>query len=358
MDVSCPQNYKGLFKPDYYSKLNDFNIQNNEENHKYNLMRWSFLYIAVSYSCFGFTTFHIKLTKKLFPDEFSAPSYLFYRNIILIPISLYFLKSLNVNFTRYSEIKNKNWFFIRLTGNYFAFVAIIKCMMYLRVSTAQCLNSMHPAFVLIISAIILKEKFYKRYVYGIIICFIGSVIIIMNENEKAQDIGIINEFDVAADSINFLDTKFDNSQELNILNIFIGSLWGILNSILVAHVVVGIKILSNDKIPMVVQNFFLGINNTVLGLIHGFLIQKFSFNIFFGLVSSSGGIIFYISNYLLNKGYENLPISKTTPLAYISTLSAFILSVLFLGENLYVTDIIGSLLILVFNVYNAWVPPK
>lgn len=132
--------------------------------------------------------FLVKLTLKFFPEDFSAPAYLFYRNIVLILISLYFINSSSIVVTKLNEVKNKYWFLMRLFGNYFGYVTSIMCIFLLRLSTAQSINSIHPAIVLVLSIIVLKEKFYWRYLMGILIGFIGTLMIIFTEREQIQHI--------------------------------------------------------------------------------------------------------------------------------------------------------------------------
>jgi uncharacterized membrane protein len=53
---------------------------------------------------------------------------------------------------------------------------------------------------------------------------------------------------------------------------------------------------------------------------------------------------------------NNLAISKFLPLTYFGTVFIFILGWIILEERVYLTDIIGSLLIVGFQIYNAWFP--
>ena len=66
---------------------------------------------------------------------------------------------------------------------------------YLRASTAIIIENVHPLFVLILSYFILKERFYLRYAYGIIICFLGALIMILNESKvKVNDIKVFSNY--------------------------------------------------------------------------------------------------------------------------------------------------------------------
>jgi drug/metabolite transporter (DMT)-like permease len=51
-----------------------------------------------------------------------------------------------------------------------------------------------------------------------------------------------------------------------------------------------------------------------------------------------------------------ISLSLSQPLSYSGTLTVFFCGIIFLGEAIYFTDIIGSLFILGFNVYNTIKP--
>ena len=70
----------------------------------------------------------------------------------------------------------------------------------------------------------------------------------------------------------------------------------------------------------------------------------------------SNGLIFAALNMTNIESMNNLAISKFLPLTYFGTVFIFILGWLILGERVYFTDIIGSLLIVGFQIYNVWFP--
>jgi drug/metabolite transporter (DMT)-like permease len=57
---------------------------------------------------------------------------------------------------------------------------------FFRVSTCQCIYGCHPMIVLLLSIVIINENFYWRYVIGMILSFIGSIIILLNEVNPEQ----------------------------------------------------------------------------------------------------------------------------------------------------------------------------
>ena len=51
-------------------------------------------------------------------------------------------------------------------------------------------------------------------------------------------------------------------------------------------------------------------------------------------------------------------INKYMPITYLNIVFIFIFGFLFFGEKIYITDIIGSLMILGFQIYNVIFPVK
>ena len=72
---------------------------------------------------------------------------------------------------------------MRTNANFFGVASMTVALWYLRASTTTIIQNIHPVLVLIMSFLILKEKFYIRYIYGIIFCFIGVLIIVLNETK-------------------------------------------------------------------------------------------------------------------------------------------------------------------------------
>ena len=123
----------------------------------------------------------LKTYKKFFPNDFSNNSLVFWRSLPIWVLGYFFCLHKNMQIKPISSIKHKFWFFMRSLGNYAIIFLWIKILNYLRVSTAQVISGCFPILVILLSIIILHEKFYFRYILGVLICIIGSAIIIMNE---------------------------------------------------------------------------------------------------------------------------------------------------------------------------------
>ena len=118
------------------------------------------------------------------------------------------------------------WFYIRNVGIYVCIFTWMKSLSIFRLSTCQILSGVTPLLTILFSIFFLKEKFYTIYAIGIIICFTGSVMIILNERK--------------------LEVKTNNNNSAE--SIFIGILSLIINVNLFALGNVGQKFLCNEHL--------------------------------------------------------------------------------------------------------------
>jgi drug/metabolite transporter (DMT)-like permease len=141
--------------------------------------------------------------------------------------------------------------------------------------------------------------------------------------------------------------------------LFFGTIFGICNVIVVGLLNISVKVITCENIHTHVQCYYVGFTNSILGFIHIFLIEgKFKISFWYFIFSFSNGSLYYLANLSIIEGYKHIQVSKTSPLAYLTTLTVFILGVLILSEPIYFTDFLGSALILSYNVYYAWVPAE
>lgn len=298
----------------------------------------SIRYAIFSTITYGLSSFHMKLTNIIYDDRFDANLFVFWRSvgisILLFILSHY--KSQRI--LKYSEINSKFWFVIRTSFSYLNTMFLILCIVEMRAATAACMSSASPAIIILMSIFILKEKFYLRYIIGIIICFIGTTLIVLNENND--------------DSHSIENEKIENK------NIIAGVFFGVCHIIFHALVTLAQKIISIENIPIDTQMYFMAIFNGAIALLVAILIGILPIDLSFGFFSMFNSVIMYISIYYYHECLKIMPLAKITPFLYIGTLTVFVCGVAFAGEALYLTDIIGSLLIVSFNVYNSYYPIK
>lgn len=303
------------------------------------------LLFALSNILYGVNAFQIKYMRMIFPKEYDGLLLGFWRGVAVWLISCLFLfkNGIEVLDFRTINLNAQFWLGMRSIGQYLGYVTYLAALLYLRVATANCIVSMNPVITLIFSVFILKEKFHSRYLIGIIICFTGTAMIILNdrkvpitEEEKIENISV--------------DT-----------GILIGSFWATINLTIIAFLVISSKILVKENIGFEHQCYYMGLSNAIFSIVSFFIFSKISiFNttLAFTVLSLTNGIIFFIATFCIIKSFNFVNLNKTTPLSYLGTISVMILGVVLLGEPIFFTDILGSMCILGFNVFNSFYPPK
>ena len=99
--------------------------------------------------------------------------------------------------------------------------------------------------------------------------------------------------------------------------------------------------------------FYLGFYNVLPAFIMCIYQGYFAFgHIKYILLCISNGFLFYLANYCTSVCYKYIDISKYIPVTYLNIVFTFLLSVFILGEPLFLTDLVGALLIIGFQFWN------
>jgi len=234
--------------------------------------------------------------------------------------------------------ETKIWFAIRIVGNFLSFLAYLGSISYLRLSTASCINSSYPVVCAFVSIVALKEKFFMRYIYGLLLCLISTIIISMNEKK--------------------LDIHAYGQEEYVDYKIIVGTLLGFVGVIFRGLFVVAAKVLSKEGINSENQSLYVGITNTIFGIFFAALFKSFTFSVGFCLYSAFGGIFWYLASLWQVKAMDILGVAKTTPIGFLGTISLFVFGVIIFAEPLFFTDLLARLVILGFIVYHTMNPLK
>ena len=99
---------------------------------------------------------------------------------------------------------------VKANLSFFAMCFWTIAVTYLRITTCQVISSLSPILVIAFSVIFLKEKFYFRYVLGILTGVIGSIIIIFDEKkiqESHENSKIKNPPIIVVPIISFISTS-------------------------------------------------------------------------------------------------------------------------------------------------------
>ena len=128
----------------------------------------------------------------------------------------------NVHIQSLSELKHLKWFLLRNATAFIFISCWIKMYSYFRVSTLSVIGGTTPIIIIILSILLIGEKFYMRYIIGVLLCIFGSSILIFNDRKPESKAQILSD------------------------NIFIGIFLGISNVTLVALSNLGQKVLTKE----------------------------------------------------------------------------------------------------------------
>ena len=297
---------------------------------------------ALSVITNGINHFHFKYMKQSIGEGYDEYSFTIWRCLFILMVNYCFMRFKNETMTPFSQLKNNIWFWVRVIIQFVALQTMLMLISFFRVSTATCFISMAPLAIVVMSCMLLGEKFFMRYIYGIFICFGGVLLIVMNEKKE----GSTGE-----------DTKVKDSPTLYTL--VCGFLCGCAQLLAVAVHRVSCKVLVKQKIDMNTQLMYPSFACIVLSFIFIPLCGR-EFKCGFWLIFHSGlnCLLWLLSTILILVSFKGIELVKTTAIGYLNIVTVFILGVLFLGETIYLTDVLGSLLILGFNIYNTMYPPK
>jgi drug/metabolite transporter (DMT)-like permease len=322
--------------------LKNFNPKNSIQSKD----KLGYFYVSLSSILFGLSFFLTKLAVQAIGPSFSPNSFLLWRSLILIVMSYFMMKKNNVKFISILDIDKKLWFQLRTTGNYFGFITNVFCMMYLRSSTAACFNSAKSIFTLILSIIILKERFHLRYLVGLIICLAGSLMIVMNE--KKQSINLSQEEGLL---------KSSTTNKIN-YNLLLGTIYGTIHMLVVSLNSISNKVMIKNDIPFEILTLWTGITNVICAGIFSIFGFRLGVSLKYIWYSGISSFIVYFGFYYINKGLSLIDVSKSVPFSSLTIITVFVMGGLFLGEQIFITDILGSFLIMSFNIYHSMKPLK
>ena len=339
----------------YNSNINDKNIkekflENQENNNNENLIekfeivsneyskiekeKYGMLIAALSVLINSCQQIYTKIIQKAFPDDFRTVQFLFLRSFTLFFLAIFHSYIMKEKIMNLRDIPSKKWFFMRTNANFFGVASMTLALWYLRASTTVIIQNIHPLIVLLMSFLVLKEKFYMRYIYGIIICFFGVLITVLNESK----------------------IKVNNTIEVTTAGRNIGLFFCFIDLFFISSVRVANKIMVNKKVPITTQMCYVSLctmtYSPIYTLIFGGLCLKFGFL----LMCLFHGVLNYFSNVTQNKSLQYCPLSKVILIQYLNVVYIFILSFIFLHEKIFFSDLLGAFFIVSFMLYNSYYP--
>ena len=338
-DVNISNNLKEDFLNKYEKKSTTESIKQIYRNEKLGIT-----YVLLAHFCWGTNSVYLKWVQRTFSEYFRTIPFLFFRGIMILIIATGVSFYNNEHILRWHEIDLKFCFFIRTNLNFFSVALFVLGVWYLRVSTSQIISTLNPIILIILSSLILKEKFYFRYLIGTTICLSGAFIIILNERKVNSSSSSKNEESLNKDNRPFFST-----------GTLIGITCSFVNVLFASFISIANKVLARNKIPITSQLFYVALSTLFYSFIY-ILFAGCPYSLGYIIGSMGHSIGFYCGNVLFNMGIRIVDLSKSAAVSYMKLVFVFIFGTIFLGEPIFFTDILGSLLIVSYMLYNITHP--
>ena len=289
--------------------------------------------------------FYAKVILKTYPEDFDSIEFLFMRGLSIIIYGIFQTFYSKQKILKISELPLRFWFLIRANANFFYNAFSISALWYLRASTVQIIILLSPLLVLVLSNLFLKEPLYWRYLVGGIMCIGGSMIIILNE-QKSKSTSSEN-----------VEVK-DNGNESNHLGIILGVILSGISVFFYAIINISSKILASHRVSLNNQMIYIGSANVMYSFIYILFKRKICLKFGYIMMCILHGFFFYLYYICYNRALQLAQVNKIVVITYLQIVFVFILGNIFLGEKIYDTDIIGTLLMMTYMIYNVLNPIK
>ena len=302
--------------------------------------RWGMVLGLIGTFFLSLNCFYAKVILKTYPNDFDSIEFLFMRGLSIVIygiIHTYYTKQkiLSIN-----ELPLKIWFLIRANANFFYNAFSISALWYLRASTVQIIILLSPLLVLILSFIFLKEPLYMRYLVGGLMCIGGSMIIILNEKTSPNKVKKAEE----------------NANNSNHFGIFIGVILSFVSVFFYAIINIASKILASHRVSLNNQMIYIGAANMMYSIVYIIYKGKMCLKPGYLIMCVFHGSFFYIYYICYNRALQLAQVNKIVIITYLQIVFVFILANIFLGEGIYFSDILGTLIMMSYMVYNVLNP--
>ena len=313
------------FNIDFTSKLENLN----------SLKMIAILQFLLSVISFSLSSILVKSLKNRV-TEYNDISFVFLRFLFIGLISYLICIKQGISRTKIQK-EDLKWVIIRIVSTFFGFLFLILSIAILRLGTAVCILMMSNIWVSFLAIILLKEKFYFRYISGGIICFIGAVLMLMNERSHKQ---VEKNFPLAI--------------------VLLGMIYAFGNSIVTALINIAQKTLSN-KYESVYLNYLVGLYASLIALLFGLFTSNFVSDlinpiiIFYAFINS---VVSCCAFHYRNVSYKHIEMNNVTLMGYLELVLSTIAGYFIFDEMIFLMDFFGASMIIGYNLYNVWIVSK
>ena len=309
--------------------------------------RWGMLLGLIGTFFLSLNCFYAKVILKSYPEDFDSVEFLFMRGLSIVLFGVIHTYYYHQKILSLSELPLRMWFLIRANANFFYNAFSISALWYLRASTVQILVLLSPLLVIVLSYFLLKEPLYIRYLFGGIMCVGCSMIIILNEHSappnKKED--------------NKNDNKDKNtSNDVGTYGVLLGLGLCIISVGFNAIINIASKILASHRVSLNNQMVYIGATNMMYSIIYIIFKRKMCLKPGYLIMCIIHGFFFYVYYVCYNRALQLAQVSKIIIINYLQIVFVFLMANLFLGEGIYFTDILGTIIMMSYMVYNALNP--
>ena len=300
--------------------------------------RWGMLLGLIGTFFLSLNCFYAKVILKTYPDDFDSIEFLFMRGLSIVIYGIIHTYYTKEKVLSLNELPLRFWFLIRANANFFYNAFSISALWYLRASTVQIIILLSPLLVLVLSYFLLKEPLYIRYLFGGIMCVGGSMIIILNEKKSPNKSN---------------DNKDNNSSQFGV---FVGVILSLVSVLFYAIINISSKILTSYRVSLNNQMIYIGAANMMYSIIYIIYKWKICLKPGYIIMCIFHGSFFYIYYICYNRALQLAQVNKIVIITYLQIVFVFILANVFLGEGIYFSDILGTLIMMSYMIYNVLNP--
>ena len=165
-------------------------------------------------------------------------------------------------------------------------------------------------------------------------CVGGSMIIILNEKKSPNK----------------------SNQNSNKFGVFIGVLLSFISVFFYAIINIASKILASHRVSLNNQMIYIGGANMAYSIVYIIFKRKMCLKPGYLIMCIFHGSFFYIYYICYNRALQLAQVNKIVIITYLQIVFVFLLANIFLGEGIYPTDILGTLIMMSYMVYNVLNP--
>ena len=307
--------------------------------------RWGMLLGLVGTFFLSLNCFYAKVILKSYPEDFDSVEFLFMRGLSIVLFGIIHTYYYHQKILSLSELPLRLWFLTRANANFFYNAFSISALWYLRASTVQILVLLSPLLVIVLSYFLLKEPLYIRYLFGGIMCVGGSMIIILNEHSAPSD-----------DSEEDKKDNKNNSSNVGTYGVLLGLGLCIISVGFNAIINIASKILASHRVSLNNQMIYIGATNMMYSIIYIIFKRKMCLKPGYLIMCIIHGFFFYVYYVCYNRALQLAQVSKIIIINYLQIVFVFLMANIFLGEGIYFTDVLGTIIMMSYMVYNALNP--